>query len=105
MKNEVYKVTVNTDGSIIWEQNGKFHRVGGPAVETPEGTKFWYQKGLRHREDGPSDEYACGLKHWHLNGIWHSEAQFNAEMKRRNAPACDGKTVEIDGVKYKLSAV
>jgi hypothetical protein len=128
MKTEIYEVTVDEGYRTTWRQNGKIHRVGGPAVECEVGDKFWYQNGMYNREDGPAVEYADGSGFWYLNDMLHredgpaleyadgsrfwfldsrklTEAEHAAEMKRRNAPSCDGKTVEIDGVKYKPSAV
>jgi hypothetical protein len=62
------------------------------------GTKIWYLNGKRHREDGPACEYASGTKYWYLNDEPLTEADFNA----RNKPTCEGKVVEVDGVKYRL---
>jgi hypothetical protein len=39
-----------------------------------------------------------------LDNIQMSEAQFNAQMSDEYR-ACDGKVVEIDGVKYKLTPI
>ena len=64
------------------------------------GSKSWYLNGERHREDGPAIEDADGYKAWYLNGKQLSESEFNARTKP--APSCEGKVVEVDGVKYKL---
>ena len=60
------------------------------------GTKHWYLNGKRHRVDGPAVEWSGGRKEWHLNGKQLSEEQFNARHV---------KTIEIDGVKYKLTRI
>ena len=77
------------------------HREDGPACEYADGTKIWYINGQRHREDGPAVEDANGHKYWYLNGKLLSEAEFNA----RNKSSCEGKVVEIDGKKYRLTSV
>ena len=89
------------DGSKYWYLNGKLHREDGPAVEWANGTKHWFLNDKLHREDGPAIECAAGTKHWYLNGEELSEAEFNARTKP--APSCEGKVVEVDGVKYKLT--
>lgn len=53
---------------VIWYQNGKIHREGGPAVQRADGYGAWYHKGERHREDGPAIEDADGSREWYLNG-------------------------------------
>ena len=90
----------DADGSKVWYLNGKLHREDGPAIEDANGTKAWYLNDKLHREDGPAVEYADGSKAWHLNDKQLSEAEFNARTKP--APSCEGKVVEVDGVKYKL---
>ena len=125
MKTEVYEVTVGcagdiywrqdgslhrangpaiewSDGAKSWMQNGQHHRTNGPAVEHLDGSKFWYQNGKLHRTDGPAIERADGTKAWYIEYVEYTEREFN---KKINPPTCDGKTVEIDGVKYKLSIV
>ena len=88
------------DGSKEWYLNGKLHREDGPACEWADGSKYWYLNGKLHREDGPAVERADGSKYWYLNGEQLSETQFNARTKQK--PPCEGKVVEVDGVKYKL---
>ena len=89
------------DGTKFWYLNGKCHREDGPAVEWADGSKYWYLNGELHREDGPAVEWASGTKHWFLNGEQLTEAEFNARTKQK--PSCEGKVVEVDGVKYKLT--
>ena len=120
---KTYTVNVYDNGSKHWYLNGKLHRKDGPAIEDANGRKSWYLNGKRHREDGPASEYADGSKSWYLNGKLHredgpaveyadgykawylngvplTEAEFNAHIKQK--PSCEGKVVEVDGVKYKL---
>ena len=67
-----------------------------------DGTKRWYLNGKRHREDGPAIEWPNGYKFWYLDGKEVTEE----EHKRLTSKAtCEGKAVEIDGVKYELKEV
>ena len=66
-----YKVIVNENGTIRWYQNGKRHRLDGPAVEYSDGGKIWYQNDELHRLDGPAVEYSNGYKAWCQNGQYH----------------------------------
>ena len=88
------------DGYKAWYLNGKLHREDGPAIEWGSGYKYWYLNGKCHREDGPAIEYANGSKYWYLYGKQLSEAEFNAHPKP--TASCEGKVVEVDGVKYRL---
>ena len=65
------------------------------------GSKEWCLNGKLHREDGPAVERADGSKSWYLNGKELTEEEFNARTKP--APSCEGKVIEVDGVKYKLT--
>ncbi|MCJ8336109.1 MAG: hypothetical protein MJH10_18045 [Epibacterium sp.] len=63
------------------------------------GNKYWRLNGVLHNEHGPAIEFASGDKLWYLNGKKVTEE----EHKRRTSKApCQGKVVEIDGVKYEL---
>ena len=77
-----YKVSHRADGSVEWEQfwkEGQRHREGDrPAV-------VWY------RADGSVER----------EEFW-KEGQMYTPSK---AKPCEGKTVEIDGVKYVLTPV
>jgi hypothetical protein len=88
-------------GSKEWWRNGNLHREDGSAVEYADGYKSWYLNGKRHREDGPAVEWADWYKSWYLNGVKYTEEQFLEKTKK----TCEGKIVEIDGVKYKLKLV
>ena len=65
-----------------------------------DGNKFWYLNGECHREDGPAVEYADGTKRWYLNGKELTEAQWREQTKPK--ASCEGKVVEVDGVRYRL---
>ena len=124
---QTYKVTVDGDKNRFWyNEKNYLHRLDGPAVEYANGTKEWWVEGKRHRLDGPAVEYANGSKEWYVEDKHHrldgpafersdgykawyvegklmSEKEFNAYIKPK--PACEGKVVEVDGVKYKLTAI
>ena len=121
---KTYKVTVDTNGTIHWYNqqdqlhnehgpaiecadgtkrwylNGERHREDGPAIKWADGSKSWYRNGERHREDGPAIEWTDGYKVWYLNNNWLTEQQFLEQTR-----SCEGKVVEIDGKKYKLSSI
>ena len=76
-----YKVKVKDNGTREWFQNGKLHRLDGPAVEWSSGGKEWYQNGKFHRLDGPAVELANGDKAWHIEGRKLTEEEFNNRNK------------------------
>ena len=95
-----YIVTVDADGTRRWyNENNQLHRTDGPAMEYANGTKHWYLNDQLHRTDGPAVEWSNGTKEWYLNGVRLTESEFLAKTKKAS---CEGKEVEIDGVKYKL---
>ena len=93
----------HADGTNYWYLNGELHREDGPAIERPNGDKFWYLNGERHREDGPAIEYASGYKAWYLNGMILTEEGHRNQTSKKSS--CEGKIVEIDGIKYELKEV
>jgi len=93
------------NGDKYWYQNGKHYRIDGPAVEYANGEKHWYQNGKHHRIDGPAVEYANGDKSWYLDGVEYFEHDHNNEIAKRNGNSCENRLVEIEGVKYKLLKV
>ncbi len=125
MSYKEYTVRVYEDGHKEWRINGKLHREDGPAIEYPNGDKEWYINGKHHREDGPAIELHDGHKEWRINGELHredgpaveftggdtewwlndielTEQEFNNRMKKNN---CNGKIIEIEGVRYQLREV
>lgn len=90
----------HADGSKSWCVEGKLHRLDGPAIEYATGTKDWYVEGKRHRLDGPAREWASGYKDWYVEDKRMTEKEFNAYTKSKTT--CEGKVVEVDGIKYKL---
>jgi hypothetical protein len=69
-----------SDGGKEWYQHGERHRDDGPAVEWASGTKVWYQHGKKHRDDGPAFEWADGTKEYYQHG----------EIHRVGGPAIEG---------------
>jgi hypothetical protein len=62
---------VLSNGNIHWcDVDGKLHRDGGPAIESP-GSKQWYQHGLLHREGGPAVMWLGGSEEWYQHGKLH----------------------------------
>ena len=89
------------DGGKSWWVEGKRHRLDGPACEWADGDKSWWVEGKRHRLDGPAIEWADGRKEWFVEGEPLTEKEFNAYIKSKST--CEGKIVEVDGIKYKLT--
>jgi hypothetical protein len=94
------------NGDKYWYLNGNPHREDGPAVEWNDGHKEWYKDGVLHREDGPAIEGVNGGKRWWIDGVEYSKAAFDAALAtRKQTPSCEGKVVEIEGKKYRLTEV
>ena len=93
---EEYTVKVYSD-RVEWFQDGKLHRIDGPAIEWFDGDEHWFQKGKYHRIDGPAIEDANGYKCWYLQGKRVTESEVMSPSQ-----SGEGKVVEVDGVKYTL---
>lgn len=101
---KTYKVTVDEDKTTCWyNDKDQYHRLDGPAIEYASGGKSWFVEGKCHRLDGPAVECSDGSKSWYVEGEYMTEKEFNAYTKPK--PTCEGKIVEVDGVKYKLTAI
>ena len=74
-----------SNGDKFWFQNGKRHRLDGPAYEWSNDSKEWYQNDKLHRLDGPAIEWADGHKYWYIEGKHYSEQDFNQMVKNRPA--------------------
>ena len=98
---QTYKVTVDENKTICWyNEKNQLHRLNGPAIEWADGAKWWYVESKRHRLNGPAVEYANGAKEWYVEGRRMTEEEFNEYIRPK--PTCEGKIVEVDGVKYRL---
>ena len=108
MKN--YRVEIDDFGSIRWYKWGtnELHREDAPAVEDANGDKSWWINNELHREDGPAIEYSNGYKSWYLNGEPFCEQDWKRQIEKYNCKeenSCDGRIVEIEGKKYKLTEI
>lgn len=45
-------------------------------VITDDVRKCWYQDGKPHRMDGPASEFSDGDKYWFINGVEYTEEQY-----------------------------
>jgi len=120
-----YKVKVNDNGDKAWYQNGKRHRLDGPAIERSNGYKAWYQNGKCHRLDGPAIEssngdkswwrndqihrldgpaveYANGDKEWYIEGKELTEEEFNNRNKVEVTLQDIAKAMNIDVKKLRI---
>jgi hypothetical protein len=95
-----YKLKVTEKHTKWYNLEGQLHREDGPATEYANGDKSYYINDKLHREDGPAIEHINGDKYYYINGKELTEEEFNNRNK-----TCEGKVVEIEGVKYKLSKV
>jgi hypothetical protein len=84
---ETYEVKVDYCRTKRWHQEGKLHRIDGPAIEWQNGSKEWWIEGKRHRIDGPAVEWQCGKKEWWIEGQEYTEEEFNATLLRLES--CD----------------
>jgi len=93
---EEYTVKIDDKGNIQWYQNGKYHRLGGPAVDCVDGYKVWYREGKLHRTDGPAVEDINGYKVWYQDDNLHRLDGPAIE----NADGSGSKEWYIDGKEY-----
>jgi hypothetical protein len=65
-------------GHVWWiNEEGKIHRLGGPAFEHTDGTREWWVDCNRHRLDGPAVEWSSGGSQWWVNGERMMQEEFN----------------------------
>jgi len=65
---------IGPDGAIEWrDEEGKLHRVGGPARVFPSGREEWFRHGHLHRADGPAVLHANGSVKYYVDGVRHRE--------------------------------
>jgi hypothetical protein len=66
---------------IEYYYEGKLHRDNDlPAREFTNGTKVWYQYGKFHRLDGPAYECLDGYKEWYIEGIEYTEEEWKIKV-------------------------
>jgi hypothetical protein len=105
-----YKVTHRADGTVMWEQfykEGQTHREGDRPARVSyraDGSVLWeefWKKDQRHREgDRPAVIRYRSDGSVERETFWKEGQQYTPSK----AKPCEGKTVEIDGVKYVLTA-
>ena len=86
MNYETYEVKVYKNGNKAWYQNGKFHRLDGPAVEFANGSKFWYQNDKCHRLDGPAIELVNGDKSYWIDGECYRYEEWKQKVEELTNP-------------------
>ena len=55
------------DGTQEWREDGRLHRLDGPAVIHDSGYQAWWVDGHLHRLDGPARFWADGSQEWYVN--------------------------------------
>jgi hypothetical protein len=72
------KPEIRPDGTQLWWQDGKLHRLDGPAVIHSNGTRLWYQNDILHRCDGAAiirsdgSKLVCLWGETPSSGVWNN---------------------------------
>ena len=95
-KPSFYDVKVDDNRDVrYYNEEGRLHRLDGPAIEYASGTKAWYVNGKRHRLDGPAVV-------WGNNKVWY----VNGKQHRLDGPAVEfsdgGKVWYVHGKRHRL---
>jgi hypothetical protein len=107
-----YRVEVDVEiGSMNvtvtkWFKEGTdlFHREKDlPAYEVSNAYKAWYLNGILHRENGPAVIHSNGKEEYALDNVYLSKEEWTRRTSKKDS--CEGKIVEIDGKKYKLTSM
>ncbi len=69
------------DGSLQYWENGKLHRLNGPAIIYPDGHRAYYQNGKRHNLNGPAVIYAIGMVEYWIDGVYYSKTDFDKQVE------------------------
>lgn len=85
MNNYTKKKTTKLGTTFYLNDQDKYHRLDGPAIEWEDGDKEWYINGLHHRLDGPAIEWSDGDKVWYINGVQYTEKEFQQYIKMQEA--------------------
>ena len=77
-KGEEYIIQNYKDGTKYWYNNkGQYHRLGGlPACEYVNGNKSYYENGKLHRLNGPAYEGLNGYKSYYFFGKEYTEKEY-----------------------------
>ena len=86
---ELLSLECRVDGTgtlRYYDALGQLHRIHGPAFTSPGGhQRSWYQNGRRHRVDGPAVEWSDGYRAWFINGIELTEAEWRRAVASMEA--------------------
>jgi len=77
-----YYVQVFTNGNIFWYSDPGctiIHRENGAAVDRFDGYKEYFQNGKLHRLDGPARIWPDGTEQYWIDGVQYSKEEFLAE--------------------------
>lgn len=87
---------VISDQGEWWIENGRQHRIDGPATIRSNGERYWYQNGRLHREDGPAVDYGNSTRSsWYLHGSWCCDAaEWARELLRERQEPSDEESVQ-----------
>ena len=67
----------DNNGTIgYYNENGRLHSYGGPAVIRYTGTRSWYKNGYLHRLDGPAIEWYNGECDYYIEGKKYTYSEF-----------------------------
>lgn len=65
------------DSAIRHLVDGRYHRIGAAAIEyDDDGSKRWCENGRLHRLDGPAIDREV-MKGWYVRGVEYSEEDFD----------------------------
>jgi hypothetical protein len=80
-----YTRTAWQDGSFVWRKNNKLHvnPYNGPTVHSVGIYDKWYENGKLHRLDGPAFITADGDLLWYYDG---NEYSFDRWITKANIP-------------------
>lgn len=71
------------DGTLIWYQHDKVHRIGEPAIFRPNGSKEYYQNGLLHSPDNDTPAIIHnGKEEFYQNGKLHRDNDLPAQISK-----------------------
>lgn len=79
--------------------DGKRHRLDGPAIEYHNSYRAYWVEGKLHRLDGPAIEYSNGNKEYYVEGVPLTKEDFLARVTKTCSKNLNGLTVEIEGKK------
>lgn len=69
------------DDMIYRNKKGQYHRIDGPAVESPNGFKMWVINGKIHNENGPAAIYTNKtVEYWLNDKIYPNKEDWELEV-------------------------